>query len=381
VVAQLAISLLLLVGAGLAVRSLNASRRADVGFDPHGVVSLSIDLQPNSYDERGGRLFYQRLLDDVRARPGIESSTLAARLPLTLVDGATRTVTIEGYEPHKGEDMTFLYNVVAPGYFDTLRIGIVAGRAFERRDDVNAPPVVIVNETMARKFWNGPEAAIGERLQAAGRWWTVSGVVRDIKYARVTEDPRPHFYLPFFQRYQPDVTLQVRGGGSTADLIARVRTMVQSADPNLPILDAKPLDEQVRVALFGYELAAGTLLVFGPIAIGLAAIGLYGLVAFAVEQGRHEIGICLALGASRADVLRGFLARGVRLGIAGTATGALLALALTRLMSSVLYRVGAADPRSFAAGAAIVMAITVAASFLPAWKASHVDPMSALRRH
>jgi predicted permease len=381
VVAQLAVSLLLLVAAGLVLRSLNASRHANAGFEPHGVVSVSVDLQPAVYDEPRGRTFYQRLLDDVRALPGVESATLAARLPLTLVDGASRTVAIEYYEQRKDEDMTLLYNVVAPGYFETLRIGVVAGRAFERRDDANVPALAIVNETMARKFWKTPEAALGNRVQSAGRWWTVIGVVKDIKYARLTENPRPHFYLPFFQRYQPDMTLHVRGAGVTSDLIARVRTVVQSLDPNLPILDAKPLDEQVRVALVGYEMAAGTLVVFGPIAIGLAAIGLYGLVAYTAEQSRHEVGICLALGASRADVLWRFLGRGVRLGVAGTATGVLLALALTRLMSSMLYGIGAADPRSFGAGVAIVMAITFAASFLPALQASRTDPICALRRH
>ena len=184
-----------------------------------------------------------------------------------------------------------------------------------------------------------------------------------------------------FQRYQPSVILQARGAGSPADLLARVRPALQALDANLPILDARPLDEQVRVALVGYEMAAGTLTVFGAIAALLAAIGLYGLIAYTVEQSRHEVGICMALGASRTDVLRRFLGRGVRLGVIGTAIGLVVALAAARLMTAVLYGVNAMDPRTFATGAAAVLAIAAAASFLPAWRASKTDPIAALRRH
>ena len=380
VVTQLAVSLLLLVGAGLVVRSLSASRIADAGFDPHRVVSLAVDLQPNGYDEARGRVFFQRMLDASRLLPGVESATLASNIPLSLVDNTSRTVEIEHYQRRKDEDLTFLYNVIAPDYFNTLRIGVVAGRGFERRDDMDAPLVTVVNETMARRFWKTPQGAIGQRIRSP-QWRTIVGVVRDVKYARLTEDPRPHLYLPLFQRYQSNMTLQVRGAGAAADLIARVRGAVEEIDPNLPILDARPLDEQVRVAIVGYEMAAGTLTMFGAIAALLAAIGLYGLIAYTVEQSRHEVGICMALGASRADVLRRFLGRGLRLGLIGASIGLVVALASARLMTAVLYGVSAMDLPAFVGGTAAVLAIAAAASFVPAWRASRTDPMAALRRH
>jgi putative ABC transport system permease protein len=187
--------------------------------------------------------------------------------------------------------------------------------------------------------------------------------------------------MPLLQRYQPAVVLQVRGAGSPADLIGRVRTQLQAIDPGLPVLDARPLEEQIRVALVGFEMAAGTLTMFGAMAGLLAAIGLYGLIAYSVEQSRHEVGICMALGASRADVLRRFLHRGLRLGVIGASIGLVVAAAAARFMSAVLYGVSAMDPGTFAAGAAAVLAISAAASFVPAWRASTTDPIAALRRH
>jgi len=380
VVTQLAVSLLLLIGSGLVLRSLNASRTADAGFDPHHVASLSVDLQPNGYDEARGRVFFDRALTAARAIPGVESATLATQLPLTLVDGPARPFEIEKYQRGKDEDLVFLYNAVGPDYFQTLRIALVAGRGFDRRDDTAAPLVAVVNETLARRFWKTPAEAIGQRIRSP-QWRTIVGVVRDVKYARLTEDPRPYVYMPLLQRYQPAVVLQVRGAGSPADLIARVRTQLQAIDPGLPVLDARPLEEQIRVALVGFEMAAGTLTMFGAMAGLLAAIGLYGLIAYSVEQSRHEVGICMALGASRADVLRRFLHRGLRLGVIGASIGLVVAAAAARFMSAVLYGVSAMDPGTFAAGAAAVLAISAAASFVPAWRASTTDPIAALRRH
>jgi predicted permease len=380
VVTQLAVSLLLLVGAGLVLRSLTASRTADAGFDPHHVASLSVDLQPNGYDEARGRVFYDRVLTAAQAIPGVESATLATQLTLTLVDGTARPVEVENYQRRKDEDLVFLFNAVGPDYFQTLRIPLVAGRGFDRRDDPNAPMVAVVNETMARRFWKTPEAAIGQRIKSP-QWRTIVGVARDVKYARLTEDPRPYVYLPLLQRYQPAFIVQVRGAGLPADLVARVRAALQGIDPNLPVLDARPLEEQIRVALMGFEMAAGTLTMFGAMAGLLAAIGLYGLIAYTVEQSRHEVGICMALGASRTDVLRRFLGRGLRLGVVGTAVGLAIAVATARLMNAVLYGVSAMDPGTFLAGAGAVLTITIAASFLPAWRASRWDPIAALRRH
>jgi predicted permease len=380
VVSQVAVSLLLLVGAGLVWRSLEAARTANTGFDSRNVASISVDVRPNGYDESRGRVFYQRLLDTIRAEPEIESAALTAILPLTLVDSNSRDTAIEGRTPRKGEDTRFLVNTVSPDYLATLRIGLVAGRDFARTDVADSEPVAIVNDTMARRFWGTPEQALGKRVQIGGRTWrSVIGVARDIKYARVTEDPRPHAYLPFEQAYLSSMTLHVRSRDAAPGLLARIRTTMQAIDPNLPILTARMLSEQTAVALSVFSMAAGVLMTFGVVAMILTALGTYGLVSCAARQSTHEIGIRLAVGASRGGVVRRFLGRGLRLGAAGAVCGLVASLVVTRLLASLLYGVSATDAVSFTGASAVVMAIVLAASLIPAWRASRTDPIAALR--
>jgi predicted permease len=380
VVGQVAVSLVLLIGAGLVVRSLEAARTANAGFDARNVASLSLDLQPSGYDETSGRDLYKQLLDTIRLEPGIESAALAAQLPLTLVDGNSLDTAIEGRNPRPGEDMRFLVNNVSSDYLKTLRIALLAGRDFSITDTPDNPSVVLVNETMSRRFWGSPEQALGKRIRfGGGSWRSVVGVARDIKYARVTEDPRPHVYLPFGQLYRSNMTLHVRSRDAGPALLERVRGIVQRLDPNLPILDARMLTEQIRVALSVFAMAAGVLMAFGVIAMILTALGTYGLVSYAVRQSAHEIGIRMAIGANRLDVLRGFLGRGVRLGVLGAVCGLVLSVAATRFLATLLYGVSPTDARSFTGASVLVMAIVLLASFVPAWRASRVDPIAALR--
>ena len=380
VVAQVAVSLLLLVGAGLVIRSLESARTADAGFDARNVASLSLDLKTSGYDDIRARAFYQTLLDTVRAQPGVEAAALTAVLPLTLVDGNSVDAVIEGRPPRPGEDRRILINTVSPGYFAALRIGVVAGRDFARTDDDAAEQVVIVNETMARQFWGTPAGALGRRARlSGGDWRTVVGVVRDIKYARVTEDPRPHVYRPLAQNYLPAMTLHVRSRDQDAVLLARLRSTVQALDPNLPILTARMLTEQTRVALSVFSMAAGVLMVFGVIAMILTALGTYGLVSYAARQSTHEIGIRIAIGASRAELLRRFLGRGLRLGVAGAVCGLVGAIAVARLLASLLYGVSSTDATSFAGAVTMVLVTVLVASLIPAWRAARTDPIVALR--
>jgi predicted permease len=382
VVSQVAVSLLLLIGAALVMRSLDLARNADAGFDARDVASVSLDIKPNGYDPARGRVFYEQLLDSLRDQPGIDSASLAASLPLTLVDGPSGTMGVERYQPRPDEDMRFLFNVIAPDYFRTLRIGLVAGRDFDRRDDQSAPIVAIVNENMARRFWGTTANAIGKRVRFAagtGNWRTIVGVAKDVKYARLNEAPRPHVYLPFQQFYMPNVTLQVRAAAAAPTLIEQVRGRVQAIDPNLPILEARMLSEQTRVALSVFEMVARILAMIGLIAVMLAALGIYGLTSYTVQQSTHEIGIRMALGARHADVVWRFLGRGLRLGAIGAAIGMAGALAVTRLLGTLLYGVSATDMVSFGAAAAVVMGITLAASIVPAWRAARTNPISALR--
>jgi predicted permease len=380
VVSQVAVSLLLLIGAGLVTRSLDAARHTNPGFDGTNVISSSIDVSSNGYDQARGRAFFAQLLDRMRADPATTSATLAVSPPLTLVDQGARPVTIDGYTPRRDEDLTFLSNIVAPNYFRTLNIRLIAGREFESRDDAAAMPVAIVNETLARRYWGGGTEAIGKRVRVASdEWRTVIGVARDVKYSRVTEAPRPYVYLPFLQTYQPAMMLHARGSAGVAPLIERLRTHVQALDPDLPMFETRLLSDQPRATLTILEMAADGLFIFGAAGMALAAMGIYGLVSYSVRQSTHEIGIRMALGARRVEVVGHFLRRGLRLGGTGVIVGTVSALVLTRLLGSVLYGVSATDPVSFAGAVVVVVGGVVVATVIPAWRAARMPPLKALR--
>jgi ABC-type antimicrobial peptide transport system permease subunit len=216
-------------------------------------------------------------------------------------------------------------------------------------------------------------------MVADGPWRTVIGVAQDVKYSRVNEPPRPYVYLPFLQSYQSAMYLQVRGTAGVASLLEQMRTRITALDPDLPILDAKPLLEQTRASLTIFEMAARMLFVFGVAGLALAAMGIYGLVSYTVRQSTHEIGIRMALGAHGLSVVRGFLGRGLRLGAIGAGAGTIAALAAGRLLTSVLYGVSSTDVRSFVASLAVVLGSVVIATVVPAWRATRTNPLAALR--
>jgi predicted permease len=386
VVAQVAVSMLLLVGAGLVTRSLEAARRADPGFDPRHVATLGVDLQQNAYDRKAGRVFYRKLLDTARADATVESATLAAHTPMGMQDTRLYRTMIEGYHPPRGEDLAFMSNAVGPDYFRTLRVPILAGREFEDADDETGAPVAIVNRTLAERFWGGAAAAIGSRLQLEdGQWRTVVAVAADLKYARVNESPRPYIYVPFFQAYRSSMILHARSRTATAsktdEVVARMRRHVTALDADLPIMYAKPMTEQIRGAFIFFNLAAAMVFIFGTAGLGLAALGTYGLVSYAVRQSTHEIGVRLTLGASRRDVLQQFVRRGLKLGVIGAALGTIAAFGAGRLLGSVLYGVSAFDGISFMRALGVVVAAVLIASLVPAWHATRTSPLSALRHH
>lgn len=380
VVSQVAASVVLLVGASLVLRSYAAARHADGGFDARNVTALAVDLQPAGYDSARGQVVIERLLDALAAEPAFESASLALNVPLSLVDGASRAITIEGYAPRADEDMIFLYNIVAPDYFRTLRIPLAAGREFARTDDADAPAAVIVNETLARRMWQSPENAIGKRIRSGtGEWRSVVGVARDVKYSRLSEEPRPFVYFPLQQMYVSALTIHARARGELPAALRRARDHVLAIDPVIPITRSTSVAEQSSVALSVYELGAGALTMFGLITIVLAAIGIYGLVAYTVKQSTQEIGIRMAIGARRSDVIRTFMGRGAGLAGVGAAIGLAGALAMSRSLGAVLYGISAQDTVAFAAGTAVVMVIALAATLVPAWKASQMDPLTTLR--
>jgi predicted permease len=380
VVVQVAVSLLLLVGAGLVTRSLESARRVNPGFDSSHVTSLSVNVRANGYDETRGRVFYRHLLDAARADPGIESATLAAANPLAVIDTRALRVAIEGYEPRRAEDLAFMSNTVGPDYFRTLRVQLAAGREFADRDDETGAPVVIVNDTLARRFWGSAANAIGKRVRVGdGDWRMVIGVAADLKYSRINEAPRPYIYLPFLQSYRPSMILHTRGSAPVAKLVDQARARVAALDGELPILYARPLAELTRAALVIFELVAAMLFLFGAAGMALAAMGLYGLVAYSVKQSTHEIGIRMALGAHTFSIVRQFLLRGLRLCAIGAALGIAGAFGVTRLLSSVLFGVSATDPLSYLRALAIILGSVIVATIIPAWRAGRTNPLDALR--
>jgi predicted permease len=380
VVAQVAVSLLLLVGSGLVARSLDASKRANPGFDRVHVTSVGVDLKLNGYDETRGRVFYRRLIDELRKDPGVETATLAAYTPLALVETRYQRLAIDGYEPRKGEDVEFMNNSVGPDYFKTLRIQLLAGREFQEHDDPTSAPVALVNETLATRFWGGATNAIGKRVRVGdGAWRTVVGVAADVKYLTINETPRSYFYVPFFQAYRPSMILHTRGPASVDLLVNQARARVTTLDPELPILHARSLAQSTRGAFIFLELMSTMLLVFGAAGMTLAAMGTYGLVSYLVRQSTHEIGIRMALGASARSVVLAFLARGLRLGAVGAGLGIVAALGAAGLLRTALYGVSATDPVSFGRALAIVLGVVIAATLVPAWRASRTNPISALR--
>jgi predicted permease len=380
VVAQVAVSLTLIVAAGLVWRSVVAARNTNPGFDSQQVAALLVDLRHNNYDEHRGRIFYRRLLETGRAATGTESISLAAHHPLSLQDTRALDVKIEGHQSARHEDLAFPSNVVSPGYFRTLRVNLLAGRDFEDRDTASSQPVAIVNATFATRYWGQADKALGKRVQVAGQGWrTVVGVVSDLKYARIDEGPRPYFYLPLEQSYRPGMLLYVRSSTPIEALLSEARAWVTTIDEELPILYARPLAERLRGAFIFYDLAATMLLIFGLCGVALAALGTYGLVSFTVVQSTHEIGLRMALGATSSSIVGTFIAKGLRLGAVGTVIGLIAAVAAARLVASVLYGVSALDPLAFGVALIVVLGGVTAATFVPAWRASRTDPLSALR--
>jgi len=289
-------------------------------------------------------------------------------------------VAIQAYEPRRGEDLSFLSNTIGSGYFRTLGINLIAGRPIEDRDDESGAPAMVVNNTLAQRFWGGAANALGKRVRVLdGEWRTVIGVAADVKYSRINEAPRPYFYLPFLQSYRPNMILHTRGQAPVDRLVDQARASVTALDGDLPILYARPMSEQIGGAFIFLNLMATMLLLFGTAGMALAALGTYGLVSYTVKQSTHEIGIRMALGASGLSVVREFLGRGLWLGAVGSVLGIVTALGVTRLMGSVLFGVSATDATTFARALVLVLGGVMLATLVPAWRAARTNPLSALR--
>jgi predicted permease len=386
VVAQVTLSLVLLVAAGLTLRALARLQTTSPGFEvEHGLVA-SYDLGLQGYDEARGRDFQRRLLERVRALPGVRAASLTDLFPLSL-NYTSNDVYIEGRPGGRGANVPIsMVASVEHGYFDAMGISVVAGRPFDERDDERSPRVVVVNETFARRFFPGADPAreaVGKRMSFSGDngpWAEIVGVAKDGKYWTIGEAPQMFVYSPSAQSYTSTGTLVVRTtGGDPRALVPALNAEVRAIDQALPLFDVKTIEEHMGVSLFPARVAAALLGGFGLLALLLAAMGVYGVVSYAAAQRTREIGIRMALGARGRDVLRLVAGRGMLLVGLGVCLGLAGALALTRFMEGLLYGVSATDPLTFALVAALLLGVALVACLVPARRATKVDPMVALR--
>jgi predicted permease len=364
----------------LFIRTLERQLKVDPGFDPERALLVSMNLYPNGYDEKRGKEFYRQLLDRVGALPGVVSASLSDGVPNAWFGGTTLGHEIEGYTPRPDEPMGFNYEAVAPRYFQTMRIALAEGREFSDLDHAQSAPVAIVNETMARRYWPG-QNPVGKRLSYGdGKWSTVIGVARDVNHFGARAPARPFMYYPLYQFYDTQITLVARTVGDPWQALPGVRAAVRALDATLPLFDENTLATHSGVPLFLDRILVTFLSAFGLLALALAAIGLYGVMAYSVTARTHEIGIRMALGAHGLDVLKQMLKEGMVLALIGMGIGLTASFALTRLIESLLFGVSATDPLTFAGVSLLLFGAALLACYLPARKAAQVDPLVALRR-
>ena len=378
VVMQVSLSFVLLVGMGLLLQSLQKIRTTSPGFSTHGVLETVVPLVSAGYDAPRAQSFQDELLERVKALPGVESAAFGRMTPLSYGSFSSAPIAVDGYQAPPEEQPIVQYNEVGPDYFATMGIPLVSGREFTRADDEKAALVAVVNETMAGKYWRGKNP-IGERVQVKGRWMQVVGVAKDSKYQSVRETPKPFFYVPLRQNFSRGADLFIRTPLNAETMATALAREVHTLDPGLALYEVITLQEQLDRSTSPQLVAVTLVAVLGGLALLLAAIGLYGVMSYAVSQSTRELGLRMALGAHASDLLRLVMSRGLALTAGGVLLGTAAALALTRLLGNMLYRVSPRDPLAFGSAFAVMMIVSLAACFLPAWRAARTDPARALR--
>ena len=379
VMSEVALALVAVIGAGLFARSFQMARRISPGFDPRNILLAHVDLSGAGYTPADRHSFCDHLHRRLVSQPGVVSVSWADVIPLWFTGNPAADVQVEGYVPAPTESMQLHRNVVAPGWLSMVRIPLLEGREFTDRDTETSQRVALVNRTFAERYFGGGPS-LGRRLRAFGAWYTIVGVTANIKCERPTEPALPYFYVPFRQAFQGTMPiLYVRTAGEPERAAATIRREISAIDPAVRIFDSMPMTEAITAGLFGQKIAAVMLTLVGLAALVLATVGLYGVMAYSVAQRTQEIGIRMALGARPADVLSQVVREGMRITLVGIAGGVVAALALMRLASSLLVQVSATDPLIFAGGSLFLAAVALAASYLPARRATRVDPCDALR--
>jgi predicted permease len=386
------LALVALVGAGLFARGFQTTMRIDPGFDPNHVLLSQFYLNTSGYNLAQRKEFCRRLAERMQSAPGVTNVAYSDGVPLGFEPSWWEELKIEGYAPRPDENMNIFRNVISPGYLDLMHIPIVEGRNFTEQDNEDAPAVMIVNEAFVRHFFAGRDP-IGQKIHGWGDWFRVVGVAKDSKYHYLGEPSTPYFYVPFRQVYRTDMSIAfyVRAQSDPASVLTTLRAQTRDLDPNVTVFDAVPLKEFIGASLYPQKIAASLMAVLGSVAVLLAAVGLYSVMAYWVVQRTQEIGVRMALGAQPGHVLRMVVRQGLSLTAGGLIIGGLLAFVLSRAVSSVsftnsamgagarLMGDGSADPLIFVAAAAFLCALATVAAYLPARRAASIDPMQALR--
>jgi predicted permease len=379
VVAQIALCLLLLVAAGLFAKSFRNEQGANPGFDPQHVLLGSYDLAPTGNSPAQEAAFDQRLLERLRALPGVRAAALADFSPLNFTIHST-DVLPEGYVPQPHESMEVDRATVSPDYFRTLETPLVAGRELTDHDDATSQPVAIVNQAFSDRYWPGLDP-MGRRVTVYRRMFTVVGVVRNAKYRLLHDAPAPMVFLSHYQnqKLRDQVIVHLRVAGDPAAVAPVLTRTVEGLDPDLPVYDVTTLERSMQLGSVFERLAATLAGAFGLLALGLAAVGLYGVVAFATRQRTREIGIRMALGARQRDVFGLIIGQGLRTALIGVLLGIVGSLGLTRFISNLLYGAQPTDPLTFASAAVALIAVALIAVYVPTRRATRIEPVIALR--
>jgi predicted permease len=385
VVAQISLSLLLLICAGLFIRSFRSAQQINPGFNSHNLLIASYDLFTAGYSDASGAEFDRQLMAKLEALPGMQSVAVSNRVPLGFGGGST-AVKPQGYLPQASESMETQVAMITPHYFQTMQIPMMKGRDFTLQDSMKSQRVVIVSEAFVNRYWPNQEA-VGKQLNSdlTHEWFTVVGVARDTKTNGLNEKPRPFLYLPEYQVYRTD-----RPSGSTVTIIARttgdplafgktVENTIHDLNAGLVVFDLTTLESQLEIASFPQRVAGTFVGAFGLLALVLAAVGIYGVAAYTTRQRTHEIGVRMALGASKQDISRLVLGQGLRLTLIGLGLGLAVSFALTRFLGGLLLGVTSTDALTFSSVASLLSVVALAACFIPARRAMRLDPTAALR--
>jgi predicted permease len=381
VTVQVALSVVLLIGSILVVRSLQHALSLKLGFHPEHAAVLSLDLGSQGYDEQRSRQFQRRLLDKLRAMPGIQVAAMSSGLPLAPTDSISDIIYLEGQpEPRPGDVPSANIYAITPGYLEAMHTRLIAGRDFDQRDKQDSSPVALVNETFVRQFLAGQDP-IGKRFRhsTTGKWIQIAGVVEDGKYGSLGETPALAIFEPIAQRWDQNQTVIARSPMPGTETVRLMRRAVLEIDPSLTVFEDSSLTSALGLALFPARMAAVVLGAFGALAVILAATGVYGIMAYAVSRRTREIGIRMALGAAPMQVARVVLTRTAKLLGAGVAVGLAIAFATGQFFSVILYGISAHDPLTYSCAIALMAMVALVACWVPARRAIRVDPLTALR--